>query len=115
MEILSGRSIRATCSPKPAPIPVGDLIGAILRAVSGLSQAMPAATWLKRGIWVPLLTRGGDCPMTAYHVAVLKLQVQVAADMSVRGMRWQEQVVVNDWWQVRGCRTASQSEDDTWQ
>ncbi|GKA26624.1 hypothetical protein Tco_0712733 [Tanacetum coccineum] len=32
MGILSGRSIGARCSPKPAPIPVGDLIGTPLRA-----------------------------------------------------------------------------------
>ncbi|GJX12439.1 hypothetical protein Tco_0204197 [Tanacetum coccineum] len=120
MEILSGRSIRATCSPKPASIPVGDLIGVILiavqriknkaKTVSSLSQAMPgyatyliatsADMWLPRGIWVPLLTSGGECPMTTCHMAVLTLQVQVAADMSVRGTRWQEQVAVNDWWQA---------------
>ncbi|GJR11161.1 hypothetical protein Tco_0793813, partial [Tanacetum coccineum] len=32
MEILFGRSIGALCSPKPAPIPIGDPTGATLRA-----------------------------------------------------------------------------------
>ncbi|GKC59126.1 hypothetical protein Tco_1086724, partial [Tanacetum coccineum] len=51
---------------------------------------------LPRGLWVPLLTRGDGCPMTACHVAVLTLQVHVAADMSVRVTRWQKLVATND-------------------
>nr|GEV36973.1 secoisolariciresinol dehydrogenase-like [Tanacetum cinerariifolium] len=44
-----------------------------------------AGTWLPPGMWVPFLTCGGGCPMTAYHVAASDMSA-LQVSVRVRGI-----------------------------
>ncbi|GJV22625.1 retrovirus-related pol polyprotein from transposon TNT 1-94 [Tanacetum coccineum] len=57
MGILSGRSTGARCSPKPAPIPVGDLIGAPLRAQCSIKYTLFSDKWHEKGPLSSIISR----------------------------------------------------------
>ncbi|GJZ33267.1 beta-galactosidase 10 [Tanacetum coccineum] len=79
MGILSGRSIGARCSPKPAPIPVGDLIGATLRAYCSTKYTLSGKVENECGFYESAYGEGG------------KAYTQLAAKMALSqniGVPW---------------------------
>ncbi|GJS87868.1 histone-lysine N-methyltransferase EZA1-like protein isoform X3 [Tanacetum coccineum] len=76
MGILSGRYIGARCSPKPAPIPIGDLIGAPLQA-----QCSTKYTLLSNSRKEQV---SGDLDGLTYKITQLKKQIQAERVLSVK-------------------------------